>query len=195
VIPVRAPKPSALAECWEPGPIANSRFTEEEMKKINQKPGLLKKKVRANKRDIFKHHSKDVAAFAPGWKIRDCDPYKRTILLKRWGGRENVLATRPLSETVPCVLSRSVDIPSGKKTTLELNVCNDQWAGRWKLIVQVDGTEIFAKMIDADKWQKFSVDLSAYAGKTIDIELLHQPTGWKTAYEGAYWENIEIRSQ
>jgi hypothetical protein len=191
VIPDRAPKPSALEECWEPGPIANSRFTEEEMKKINQKPGSLKKKVFAKKKDM----SKDLAAFAPGWKIRDCDPHTRTILRKEWDGRKNVLATRPLSENVPCVLSRSVEIPSGKKTTLELNVCNDQQGGRWKLIVRADGKEILAKMIDADQWQKFSVDLSAYAGKTIDIELLHQPTGWKTAYEGGYWENIEIRSQ
>lgn len=34
VIPVQRPKPSKLQQCWEPGPIANSRFTEEEMAKI-----------------------------------------------------------------------------------------------------------------------------------------------------------------
>jgi len=34
VIPVIAPKPSELEQCWEPGPPANVKFTEEEMKQI-----------------------------------------------------------------------------------------------------------------------------------------------------------------
>jgi len=38
VIPVQALKPSKLEQCWEPGPMANSRFTEKEMKQIG-KPG------------------------------------------------------------------------------------------------------------------------------------------------------------
>ncbi len=36
VIPVTEPKPSKLEQCWEPGPPANAKFTEEEMKKIGQ---------------------------------------------------------------------------------------------------------------------------------------------------------------
>ena len=35
VIPVTAPKPSALEQCWEPGAIAGSRFTESEREKVN----------------------------------------------------------------------------------------------------------------------------------------------------------------
>jgi len=34
VIPVRKPKPSRLEQCWEPGPIANSKFSQEEMAQI-----------------------------------------------------------------------------------------------------------------------------------------------------------------
>ncbi len=196
VIADRAPKPSALEECWEAGPIANSRFTEEEMKKINQKPVAKEEEAKKKDSPLTKDISKDVEAFAPGWKIRNCGSYMQPGLRKRWGGRDNVLATRnPKRGKEQCVLSRSVDIPSGKKTTLELNVCNDQQGGRWKLIVQVDGTEILAKMIDADKWQKFSADISEAAGGTKDIEIFIQKTGWKTAFEGAYWENIEIRSK
>ncbi|MHC4643809.1 MAG: ADP-ribosylglycohydrolase family protein, partial [Planctomycetota bacterium] len=40
VIPVEEPKPSALEQCWEPGPIANSRFTEAEL--LNIDPPLTK---------------------------------------------------------------------------------------------------------------------------------------------------------
>jgi hypothetical protein len=34
VIPVRKPKPSKLQECWEAGPVANSKFSEQEMAQI-----------------------------------------------------------------------------------------------------------------------------------------------------------------
>jgi len=34
IIPVRKPKPSKLEQCWEAGPVANSKFTEEEMAQI-----------------------------------------------------------------------------------------------------------------------------------------------------------------
>jgi hypothetical protein len=38
VIPVEKPEPSAFVQCWEPGPIANSRFTDQEMAQIKSKP-------------------------------------------------------------------------------------------------------------------------------------------------------------
>jgi len=34
IIPVRKPKPTKLEQCWEAGPIANSKFTEAEMEQI-----------------------------------------------------------------------------------------------------------------------------------------------------------------
>jgi len=34
IIPVQEPKPSKLERCWEPGPVADSKFTDEEMAKI-----------------------------------------------------------------------------------------------------------------------------------------------------------------
>jgi hypothetical protein len=43
VIPIQQPKPSKLEQCWEPGPIANSKFTSEEMAKIKP-PEQPKKK-------------------------------------------------------------------------------------------------------------------------------------------------------
>ena len=38
VIPVVKPRPSPLEQCWEPGPIANSRFDEAERAKITARP-------------------------------------------------------------------------------------------------------------------------------------------------------------
>jgi len=42
VIPVQKPKPSQLEQCWQPGPIVNSRFTPAEMEKILVKPTKIK---------------------------------------------------------------------------------------------------------------------------------------------------------
>jgi len=38
VIPVKPPEPSRLEQCWEPGPAANVRFTEQEKKQIQPPP-------------------------------------------------------------------------------------------------------------------------------------------------------------
>ncbi len=62
VIPVKAPKPSGLEQCWEPGRAANSRFTEEEMKQINPPEETQQRSASAPKSDI----SEAVSKFAPG---------------------------------------------------------------------------------------------------------------------------------
>ncbi|MHC5156404.1 MAG: ADP-ribosylglycohydrolase family protein [Planctomycetota bacterium] len=43
VIPVQTPKPGNLEQVWEPNPISNSRFTEEQMKQIKPRrvPGVI----------------------------------------------------------------------------------------------------------------------------------------------------------
>lgn len=38
LIPVQTPKPSKFEQCWEPGPIAGSKFTAEEMAQIKAQP-------------------------------------------------------------------------------------------------------------------------------------------------------------
>jgi hypothetical protein len=42
VIPVKPAKPSKLEQCWEPGPTAESRFSEAEMELIRVKPEKAK---------------------------------------------------------------------------------------------------------------------------------------------------------
>jgi len=37
VIPLRKPRPSKLEQCWQPGPVANSQFTHEELAQLNVK--------------------------------------------------------------------------------------------------------------------------------------------------------------
>jgi hypothetical protein len=94
------------------------------------------------------------------------------------------------------VLSRKVDIPAGKKTTLQLTVGHHP-LGDWALVVKADAKELLRKPVGkttaTNGWLDVSVDLSDYQGKSILLELLNQPTDWN--FENGYWEKILIESK
>jgi hypothetical protein len=183
VIPVKKPMPGNFEQCWEPGPIANSRFTEAEMAKITAIAG----------KDI----SEAVSKFAPGWKVKSCGFDMDPGLRQEEMGKSNVLVTHPLDRRTGCQLSRQVKLPAGKKTTLHLTVGHHP-EGDWDLIVAVDGKEIARKPVNKqtagrDVWVQTEVDLSEYAGKDVKLELINQPTDWKN--EAGYWAEISLESR
>jgi len=183
VIPVLPPRPSPLEQCWEPGPPANSRFTQEEMAEISQAGGALDLK-------------KAVEKFAPGWTVANCGDIERPGLRAEAQGRKNVLVTHPLNRDVGCILSRKVSIPENKVTTLRLTVGRDP-RGDWNLAVRADGTELLKKAVDKSGapggWMDVQVNLSGFAGRTIALELVNQPSGW--SWETAFWAQIAIVSE
>ncbi len=181
-IPVQKPRPSDLEQCWEPGPVANSRYTEAEMSKITALLG----------RDM----SKAISAFAPGWTIVKCGDDMDPGLRERLRGRENVLVTHPLNQEMGCVLSRTVKLPRDKPSMLKLVVGHDP-RGDWDLIVRANGQELLRKTIGPEAttvgWTEVGVDLSPYAGKSVKIELVNEPTDWR--FEAAYWAEISLLSR
>jgi len=182
VIPVRKPKPGKFEQCWEPDPIANSRFTEAEMAKITAIAG----------KDI----SEAVSKFAPGWKVKSCGFDMDPGLKEEQMGKSNVLVTHPLDRRTGCQLSRQVKLPAGKKTTLRLTVGHHP-DGDWDLIVAANGKEIARKAVSRetapDGWMQTEVDLSDFAGKEVALELINQPTDWKN--EAGYWAQISMVSR
>ncbi len=178
VIPVQTPKVGPLEQCWEPGPIADSKFTDEEKAQIV--PPMK--------------HAMD--KFAPGWTVRDCGPDMDPGFKEEMLGRKHVLVTHPLSQGVACVLSRKVDIPADKKTVLKLTVGHHP-DGDWDLIVRADQKELLKQSIGKDTakkgWMDVRVDLTPLAGKAVTLELLNQPTGWRC--EAGYWAQIKIESE
>ncbi|NLE59130.1 MAG: hypothetical protein GX616_12270, partial [Planctomycetes bacterium] len=179
VIPVQTPKPSPLELSWEPGPIAGSMFTESEMAKITEL-GV--------KRAFEK--------FAPGWRIRDCGQDMNPGLHDEVRGKKNVLVSHPLNKKTGCTLSRTIEVAADKKTTLRL-VVGHHPEGDWTLIVKADGDNLLEKSIgketSTNTWVAVEVDLSKYAGKTVNLELVNQPSEW--AHEGAYWAELALSSQ
>jgi hypothetical protein len=179
VIPVAAPKPSKLELSWAPGPIANSRFTPEEMARITVGAG--------------KNLDQAIEKFAPGWKVAKCGSEMDPGWRAEWEGKKNVLVTHPLDRDTGCVLSTTIEIPAGKKTWLKMVVGHDP-QGDFDLVVKADGQELLKKTVGprtaTDHWLAEAVDLSTLAGKRVKLELINQPNGW--SYEAAYWAEISI---
>ena len=183
VIPVKAVKLAPTMRSWEPGPIANSKFTEEEQKQIKFKD--------------FRNIQEAVSHHFPGWTITDCGPDMDPGVRNAFG-RENVLITHPKARGVPCILSREVAVPQQGRCQLHLVVSHHD-GGDWDLIVKVDGNEVFKRSIGKEhnppnsRWTTIGIDLAPYAGKTVKLELLNQPTGWE--WEAGYWAEIDIKNQ
>jgi hypothetical protein len=113
-----------------------------------------------------------------------------------WGGRQKVLVVHPLDHQTGCVLSRTVAVPAGQKTRLHLLVAHDE-RGDFDLIVRADGKQLLRKPVNQQTatqglWLEQDIDLSAFAGQKVKLELVNQPTGW--SFEAAYWGEIELIS-
>ena len=178
VIPAGPPKPPPLEQSWEAGPIAEARFTPEEMAQITQPDEA----------------TRALKAVAPGWTLTNCgEDMGAPGLLDEFRGKKSILITHPLDRETGCSLSKRVAIPAGKTTTLALTVGHHP-QGDWLLVVKANGATVLSKPIGPDTategWLDVQVDLSDHAAKEIDLELVNQPTDW--AWEAAYWARIAL---
>ncbi len=182
--PVQKPEPPALEQTWDPGPIANSRFSEAEMEKI-----VAPAPDRADMAAL----AKAVETFAPGWEVQDSGAQMSPGLHEELNGKKNVLVTHPLDAKKPAILRKSIDVPEGK-TVLHLVVGHHE-SGDWKLYV-VNGKTLLVETTvgsatSEDGWMNVDVDLSEHAGTTIDLTLLNSGAG-ERMFEAAYWAKIEV---
>jgi len=143
---------------------------------------------------LIKDLDKAIEKFAPGWTATNCEEDDVDVGLHgRIQGKENVLGTHPLDEDTACVLSKRLAIPKDGKTSLRLVVGHDP-IGDWELIVKADGKELMrstvGKKTATDGWMDVSIDLSAYAGDAVKIELFNQPNGWER--ETGFWAQIDL---
>ncbi len=179
VIPVQTPRPGKLELSWDPGPIAGSRFTEEEMTRITE---LSPRRA--------------LQQFAPGWDLKDYAINMNVGVHPTHNGRENVFMTHPEHAKKACRLTREVAVPAGKKTVLRLLVGRHA-DGDWTLEVLADGNELLHRPVNAgtapDTWMNVEVDLSALAGRTVDLELVNAPD--QGGPDSAFWATIELVSE
>ncbi|MEA4917955.1 ADP-ribosylglycohydrolase family protein [Proteiniphilum sp.] len=185
LIPIKKPIPSPLVFSWDPEPIANSRFTEEEMAKIKHKDFL---NIQTALDNLF-----------PGWTISNCGTDMNPGFIESFRGKQNVIMTHPLDKETPCVLTTTIDIPKSEKSLLKLLVSYHN-KGDWDLIVRINGSE--QKKITVgeetvgigkDGWLEVTYDLTPFAGNNnVKIDLENKANGW--AWEAGYWGEIKIEN-
>ncbi len=114
-------------------------------------------------------------------------------ILSEFKGRTNVVRVHPLDKTKPCVLSKKVEIPSGKKAKLMVSTTSHP-QGNFVLTVRAGGESLGEKLIGAEGektgWLDLEYDLSRFAGKTITVEVANKANDW--AYEFGYFSRLEV---
>jgi len=71
---------------------------------------------------------------------------------------------------------------------------NNHPKGDWLLAIRINGEEVLKKIVEDSAWQPVEVNLSPYAGKTIQIEMDNcLNNDWK--YEAGYWSSLKIVSE
>jgi predicted esterase len=141
--------------------------------------------------------------FQEWWFIEHCGMTERVGPQRKALGKRNVFVTYPRSEAMPCRILFTAKVPKGKRTTLNLEV-GHVTGSAWELVVNIDGFEKLNKLVGdppnaESNWRDCRVDLTPFAGKSVQIELLHKQG--KSTVEGqpadhhAYWRPIEIVSK
>ena len=117
-------------------------------------------------------------------------------LLKQHAGRPVVVRTHPIKPDQPCVMTGRSQLPPGKRSRLMLAVAHHA-KGDWRLLVKVNGQSLLDTVVGPKTaikgWIEHSVDLTQFAGKSVNIELHNHPNNW--SWEFAYWGRVEIVSE
>ncbi|MGE5192573.1 MAG: PVC-type heme-binding CxxCH protein [Deltaproteobacteria bacterium] len=133
-----------------------------------------------------------VAEVAPGFTTAAVGE-RGVGLLKEHFGRPLVIRTHPVKQGVPCILTRTVDLPAGKKSKLRLSAAHDR-NGDWQLIVKANGQKLYDGIIGPgtakNGWVDLEIDLSEFAGKKVALELHNHPNNWSNEF--GYWGRVEI---
>jgi len=161
VIPIKEPRPSAFEDLKKPGPIADSRFTDDEMRKI-ETPGL----------------QWALPKVLPGWNADDAVVRSSSLAWER-NGRKNVMVFRGGKAGEPVALTRKFDQVPGGTCKLACAAGLESRNAGWVLVVKANGDELLRKPVTAETvkngWLEIEADLSAYVGKSATLELIGQP--------------------
>lgn len=178
-IPIQTPVPSAFVQSWAPGPESNTSFSYKELEQLG-----------------LNQTFQGLDQFAPGWRAQDCSDDPILGLKDKILGREKVFITLPRDHTTPCRLVSSLTLSGTPHKNLHLVVGHYIYS-QWFLVVNVDSDEILRQEVSpgfsTDGWIDVTVDLSAYAGKTIQLELWNLANGYGIG--GAFWDSIDLENR
>lgn len=108
---------------------------------------------------------------------------------------ETAVQTHPLDRKTPCTLTRKLQIPKGKTTTLKIRGSYHPH-GDWQLRVLADKDVLADQIVSykniQEEWFNLGVDLSRFGGKTITLSVENRANDWMNEF--GYWPSVCCRS-
>ena len=106
---------------------------------------------------------------------------------------EQGFQTHPKDKNTPCSLKRTVKIPANQKTTLKVRASYHPH-GDWQLRVLANKEVLHDQIVSyktvKTEWLDLEIDLSKFAGKSINLILENRANDWKNEF--GYWSSIKI---
>ncbi|MEL7496715.1 MAG: PVC-type heme-binding CxxCH protein [Planctomycetota bacterium] len=129
---------------------------------------------------------------APGFHVHDVG--EKGVVHHRVFRNRTAVQTHPLDKETPCQLTRKLKIRDDGSTHLKMCVSHHPH-GDWKLNVRVNErlvatNTVSSSTVDKDEWLVVQVDLTKFAGQTIDLAIENEASDWMN--EWAYWNRVEI---
>ncbi len=134
-----------------------------------------------------------IQRIAPGFVIRDIG--EGGVLGLDSFRNEIAVQTHPYDNKTPCSLTRQLDVPSARKTTLRIRASYHPH-GDWLLRVRVGRETLFKQIVGSQtvkgEWLELDVDLSKFAGQHIELTIENGANDWRNEF--GYWGSIEVVS-
>ncbi len=184
-IPVQPVEKSELEMSHWPKMITGACYTEAEMERI---------KERTDNKEPFEKIMRNIF---PDWLIYHCSQQPDVGYHKELKGHENVLVTMPFTWGLPCIITRDYQVPANA-TNDQLHFKVEHLPGSdFQIVVRVNGEPIYDQVIgpkvSTDNVYETYIDLSPYAGQTINLSILHVAEMYYG--EIAYWYNLDFRNK
>jgi putative membrane-bound dehydrogenase-like protein len=161
-------------------------------KRILGQAGATNQKKKRPSTKPSEQWQREIKKVADGFKI-DGSGERGVVYHKNFRNKVAV-QTHPINKQKGSNLYRSLKLPADKPALRV--VASYHPHGDWELRVRVNGKQVSKKEISSrtvvDEWVTHVVDLSAFAGKDVKLEVENAPTAWHN--EWAYWHEVKIVS-
>ena len=127
--------------------------------------------------------------------------FSELVQLESYRGKEHVLQTHPRSESNPAIFSKVLRIPRSGRYALRMGVSHHIHDGinrDWMLVVRVNGISVMQQVVGEaiiqNGWADIEVNLRRFAGRKVEIEIIHAGGGPESNWNGehGYWTHAEI---
>jgi len=135
----------------------------------------------------------------PGWRCKDVNATNCAVGLNH-RGRPGAMAVNPVNDVLPAKLIANIEIPPKLRPRLLIEISSKDGSHDWLLTAKLASTAVFqsisVKMKDPNAWQEVPLDLSAWAGKRVEVilEVAMKPKTKSDKYKEqlGYFRNIRL---